>query len=347
MSFDLQSIKSGVTHRPPRIVLLGVEKIGKSTFATGADNPIVLPIKQEEGVDDLDCDKFDTAQTFDDVLKAVGTLVTEQHDYKTFIIDSASTLEPLIWKHLCDAANCDSIEKVGGGYGKGYTEAANTWRTLMEGLDALRNKGMAVILIGHVKVKRFDDPLGDSYDQYQFDVHEKVSNSLFRWSDCILFANTKTAVKKEDVGFNKEKASYSRKRLRGIPAAVEASMASCHMNCRSTGNHSLKRSVRPRNQTITIRKEINNMPERKIKLNGTNFILGKKYRDNKLGNEGIATAGISYLTGCDQIQLEWNDSTGRPVETWIHVTDIESVKVKPRDGGRAPCLNNLQSKGNK
>ena len=205
MRFALQSSKAGVTHKPPRIVLLGVEKIGKSTFATGSDNPIVLPIKQEEGVDDLDCDKFDTAQTFNDVLKAVGTLVTEQHDYKTFIIDSASTLEPLIWKHLCDASNCDSIEKVGGGYGKGYTEAANTWRTLMEGLDALRNKGIAVILIGHVKVKRFDDPLGDSYDQYQFDVHEKVSNSLFRWSDCILFANTKTAVKKEDVGFNKEK----------------------------------------------------------------------------------------------------------------------------------------------
>jgi len=75
----------------------------------------------------------------------------------------------------------------------------------MQGLDALRDKGIAVVLIGHVKVKRFDDPLGDSYDQYQFDVHEKVSNSLFRWSDCILFANTKTAVKKEDVGFNKEK----------------------------------------------------------------------------------------------------------------------------------------------
>lgn len=205
MSFDLTSIKKGVEHKAPRIVLLGVEKIGKSTFAAGADNPIFLPIKGEEGVDDLDVAKFPRAETFDDVLNAVSTLITEDHDYNTFIIDSASALEPVIWQKLCDEANCDSIEKVGGGYGKGYIEAANKWRDLMEGLDMLRQKGIACILIGHVKVKRFDDPLGASYDQFQFDLHEKVHLALQRWADSILFANNETVVKTEAVGFNKEK----------------------------------------------------------------------------------------------------------------------------------------------
>ncbi len=205
MSFDLNSIKKGVEHKAPRIVLLGVEKIGKSTFAAGADNPIFLPIKGEEGVDDLDVAKFPRAETFDDVLAAVSTLITDEHEFKTFIIDSASALEPVIWAKLCEEASCDSIEKVGGGYGKGYIEAANKWRDLMEGLDMLRTKGIAVILIGHVKVKRFDDPLGASFDQYQFDLHEKVHLALTRWADSILFANTKTIVKTEDVGFNKEK----------------------------------------------------------------------------------------------------------------------------------------------
>jgi len=205
MSFDLNSIKKGVEHKAPRIILLGVEKIGKSTFAAGADNPIFLPIKGEEGVDDLDVAKFPRAETFDDVLAAVATLITDEHEFKTFIIDSASALEPVIWAKLCEENNCDSIEKVGGGYGKGYIEAANKWRDLMEGLDMLRQKGIAVILIGHVKVKRFDDPLGASFDQYQFDLHEKVHLALTRWADSILFANTKTIVKTEDVGFNKEK----------------------------------------------------------------------------------------------------------------------------------------------
>lgn len=205
MSFDLNSISKGVVQKAPRIVFLGVEKIGKSTFAAGADNPIFLPIKGEEGIDELDVASFPRAESFGDVMAAIKTLYTEEHEYQTFVIDSASALEPVIWQTLCEENNVDTIEKVGGGYGKGYTEAANRWRQLMQGLDALREKGIAVIIIGHVKVKRFDDPLGDSFDQYNFDVHEKVSNALYRWSDSILFANNKTVVKKEEVGFNKEK----------------------------------------------------------------------------------------------------------------------------------------------
>lgn len=205
MGFDLNNIKKGVEHKAPRIVLLGVEKIGKSTFAAGAESVIFLPIKGEEGVDDLDVAKFPRAETFDDVLEAVTTLIRDEHEYKTFVIDSASALEPVIWSNLCEESNCDSIEKVGGGYGKGYIEAANKWRSLMDGLDRLRSKGISVILIGHVKVKRFDDPLGASFDQYQFDLHEKVHLALQRWADSILFANSETIVKTEDVGFNKEK----------------------------------------------------------------------------------------------------------------------------------------------
>ena len=122
------------------------------------------------------------------------------------VLDSASALEPLVWDYVCEKANVSGIEQVGGGYGKGYTEAASAFRELLAGLDALRAaKNMASIVIGHVKVKRFDDPTGDSYDQFQFDVHDKVSNMLTRWADVILFCNTKVSVKKEDKGFGKKK----------------------------------------------------------------------------------------------------------------------------------------------
>ena len=205
MSFDLQSIKRGVEHKAPRIALLGVEKIGKSTFAAGAESPVFLPIKGEEGIDDLDVAKFPRAETFDDVLAAIRTLIKDEHDHKTFVLDSISALEPVIWAKLCEESNVDSIEKVGGGYGKGYIEAANKWRDLMEGFDRLRTKGMTVVLIGHPKVKRFDDPLGASFDAYQFDLHEKVYLALQRWADLILFANSETIVKTEEVGFNKTK----------------------------------------------------------------------------------------------------------------------------------------------
>jgi len=219
MAFTLKSISAEARVQAPRIILLGVEKIGKTTFAAGSrfvngklaevglNSPIILPVKGEEGADDLAVPKFPIAQTLDDVMEALGSLYSEEHQHATAVIDSASALEPLIFDAVCRGANVDGIEKVGGGYGKGYIEALAKWREFLDGLDALRSgKQMSSIIIGHVKVKRFDDPAGDSYDQYQLDLNEKAANLLFRWADVILFANTKVVTKTEDVGgFKKEK----------------------------------------------------------------------------------------------------------------------------------------------
>ena len=207
MAFDLASITTETRIRAPRIILLGVEKIGKSTFASGANNPVFIPIKGEEGIDDIAVPKFPVVREYGDLLSCFGTLYNTNHQHETVVIDSASTLEPIIWLDVCQRnGNVDSIEKVGGGYAKGYTEALSRWRQIAESLDALRSeRNMASIIVGHVKVKRFDDPCGDSYDTYQFDLNDRASNLLYRWADVILFAKNKIVVKKEEVGFGKEK----------------------------------------------------------------------------------------------------------------------------------------------
>jgi hypothetical protein len=202
--FDLSSITTGKQARPPRMILLGIEKAGKSSFAAGSDNPIFIPTKGEEGIDDLDVSKFPVATTYSDLMAALKTLYTEDHSYQTVVIDSASTLEPIIHKAICeeDPKKPSSIELAMGGYGKGYVEALGRWRNIMDALDMLRtHKNMASILIGHVTVKLFNDPLGDSYDQYEFDIHKKAAASLYRWADVIGFANTKNIVKTEESGF--------------------------------------------------------------------------------------------------------------------------------------------------
>lgn len=208
MGFDLQSIVSGTQNRPPRIVLLGVEKIGKSTFAAGADRPIFLPIEGEEGIDSLDVARFPAVGGWTEILAAMRTLAAENHDYRTVVIDSASALEPLIWGYVCSEFKCASIEQVGGGYAKGYTESVTHWRKLCQMLDYLRReKGMASIIIGHVQIKVFNDPEGLSYDTYTLDIHSKASNVLYRWADSILFANTKVVSREQDAGFGKKRGT--------------------------------------------------------------------------------------------------------------------------------------------
>lgn len=204
--FGLTSITQESLLLPPRIILLGAEKMGKSTWAAGADSPIFIPIKREQGIDTLKVPKFPACETFDDLKEALATLANEDHKFKTVVIDSASALEPIINEAVCAESGVTNIGSACGGYGKGYEEALNKWLTVLDAIDYLREeKGMASIIIGHVKVKKFDDPERESYDQYQFDVRETVAAALIRWADFIGFANNSVAIEKEKAGFKEKK----------------------------------------------------------------------------------------------------------------------------------------------
>lgn len=200
---NLTDIVNGPASLPPRIVLLGREKVGKSTFASQAPNPIFLPIRGEEGIDALSVARFPTLQSFTDLVEALRLLAKEEHDYETVVIDSVSALEPLVWQQACQQHGWRSVESPG--YGKGYIEALTYWRQVTEALDWLRReRGMTVILIGHTKIKVINDPLLDPFDAYIFDVHDRAAQLLYRWSDSILFATRKAFTKKADAGFGKQ-----------------------------------------------------------------------------------------------------------------------------------------------
>ena len=203
MSFDISQLEHFPILRPPRGLVIGMPKIGKTTFAAGAPDPVFIPVKGEEGADDLAVARFPTCHTFAEVMDALRSLREQKHAFSTVVIDSVSTLEPLIWEAVCRAEGVDSIEKVGGGFGKGYIEAVVRWRELMDLLDALRAQDMASILIGHVTVRTFADPTSENYDQYQLDLNRHAAAALMRWSDCILFANSRALIRKEEAGFNK------------------------------------------------------------------------------------------------------------------------------------------------
>jgi hypothetical protein len=206
MAITLESISKGKAIKAPRIVLLGVEGVGKSTFASQAESPIFLPMKGEQGIDQIDASKFPVARSYADVLEAIGVLYQDKHDFKTVVLDSCSALEPLIWEETCRTNNVDSIEAVKGGFGKGYIEALKFWREITDGIDALRDdRGIGCIFTGHVVTGEFNDPEADPYTTYTFDINKKAASWLYRWCDMIGFANFKRAlVRSTDAGFNKK-----------------------------------------------------------------------------------------------------------------------------------------------
>lgn len=203
--YDLSAITSEVIHRAPRIIVLGIEKIGKSSFAAGAPGATFLPVKGEEGIDEILVNKTPVCASSADVFGWLSTFGNTDNQISTAVIDSTSTLEPIINAEICSDANAPSINEGKLAFGVGMDKSVIVWRRIVEFLDALRaHKGIGSILIGHVKVKRFDDPGGGSYDQYQWDVHPKVASLLYRWADSILFCNTKVIVQKEKLGFSED-----------------------------------------------------------------------------------------------------------------------------------------------
>ena len=201
----LEQIHSGPRHAAPRLLIYGTEGIGKSTAASHAPKPIF--ISTEDGLGQIDCDSFPLARSFEEVMAALSALYSEAHDYQTVAIDSLDWLERLIWDAVCREFGVKSIEKVDGGYAKGYTHALTPWREVVDGLDALRReRGMAVILIAHTKVEKFEDPESAAYDRYSPRLHKHASALLTEWCDAVLFATRKFRTESEDAGFNRTRS---------------------------------------------------------------------------------------------------------------------------------------------
>ena len=200
MAISLKDIQKNNFDRPPRIVIHGTPGIGKTTFAAGAPNPIF--IQTEDGLGNLAPDAFPLAKSFSDVMDAFGALYSDDHGYETVVVDSLSALEQLIWSRVAHDHDKDSVEDLG--YGKGYVIALDHWHAFLDGVNALRDKGIMPVLIAHTDVVRFDSPETDPYDRYLIKLHKRAFQLLYERADIIGFANYQTAVVKTDAGFNKK-----------------------------------------------------------------------------------------------------------------------------------------------
>ena len=203
MAISLSDISAKPKVAPPRITIYGPHGIGKSSFGAMAPNPIFVPT--EEGIGQLAVPSFPLLKNFSEVIEALSALHNDQHDYQTVVVDSLDWLEPMIWRATAQLHGKSDIEEFG--FGKGYIFALDQWRILFDWLNALRaNKNMAIVLISHCQVKRFDDPNNEPYDRYNIKLQERAIALVQEWCDGLFFANYKTFIAKTDVGFNQKKA---------------------------------------------------------------------------------------------------------------------------------------------
>jgi hypothetical protein len=255
----LSSVKEGRLDVPIRVLLYGVEGVGKSTFAAAAPKPIFLGA--DNGTAQLDVARFPDAKSWEDVIDAIDTLHIEAHDYETLVIDTLDSLEPLCWDHVCANGIEDgkrglvrAKRLVDFGFGKGYDAAVDTWRSLTRHLERLiAAKRMHLVMLAHATIKTFKNPEGEDYDRYILKMHEKSAGYLKEWSEDVLFAkheifsagkDTRKAVSDgARVVHTTRMAPWDAKNRNGLPATIPLSWEDYWAGVKAHAPRSLERLV--------------------------------------------------------------------------------------------------------
>ena len=194
----LEKLKQGREFHPRRTILYAGDGVGKSSWAAQAPSPIFLAT--EDGTDDIGVDRTPLIKTYAELVVWITGLVSEPHDYKTVVLDSADWTERLVHKKVAESQNKTRIEDIG--YGKGYKLAIDDWGFLLSGFNALRAKGMSIILIAHAHQVTHQPPGKDAYDRHELALNKHAAPILREWADEVFFAEIKvdTVVQEGEFG---------------------------------------------------------------------------------------------------------------------------------------------------
>jgi hypothetical protein len=209
-------ITTGKQTRAQRVVIYGVESVGKSTFAAQFPKPLFLDI--EQGTSHLDVDRCDI-NSWKQLTEALAE--AKATDYQTIVIDSADWAERLCVEDLLATSKKTSIEDFG--FGKGWVMVAERMSRMLASVDALIDAGKNVVLIAHSRIVKFEAPDALApYDRYELKLSKQSSPLLKEFADELWFLRFKTKVSTSETGRGKGLGGKERILLTTHSAAYDA-----------------------------------------------------------------------------------------------------------------------------
>lgn len=176
--------------KPMKVVLYGVEGIGKTTFVSHFPDPIFIDTEGSTGF--IDARKLPDPDSWTMLLEEIAYMAQNPQG-KTLVIDTADWAEELAKQHLMAKHKWQAIDQTD--YGVRYVALSNEIIRLLRGLEMVKNAGMNVVLTAHAVQKKFElpDQVG-SFDRYVLKLEKRDAALIKEWCDMLLFANYKTTV---------------------------------------------------------------------------------------------------------------------------------------------------------
>ena len=180
---------SGLEIFPPRMTLHGEEKIGKSTFAASAPDPVF--IQTEPGLNQIGPKRFPLATTFAMVVQQIERVLTAKHNRQTLVIDTVDWLERLIVAQILAETGAKTLSKAYGGFGVGQDKATSMMRWLVtEKLSKIwMARKMGIIFVCHTKTERVEVGGQPAYQRSSPRLHKDICSILTDWCDVIGFVD--------------------------------------------------------------------------------------------------------------------------------------------------------------
>ena len=201
----LAAVSSSQTRTGIRVVVAGVEKVGKTTFGASAPRPLLIPL--ETGYAGVVVNKTPMLENLAFVTQLLAEIIGQcqagTFPYQTLVFDSATALERLVHSAVLatdtgySSGNPKAVtmESALGGYGKAYTYANELFDTFLKTCDYLATvHGMNIVLTCHVFAARVMDPTAGEYDSWDLLMHSPKNQKTYgkremltQWADVVGF----------------------------------------------------------------------------------------------------------------------------------------------------------------
>lgn len=201
----LDSVNSSQAPEGVRIVIAGVEKMGKTTLAVSAPRALLVPL--EMGYSGVTVMKTPMLERYSDVIGLMDEMLQScaagTFAYQSVVFDSATALERLIHTQVLMAdptyaagnKKAMTMESALGGYGKAYTYANELMDVFLKRCDMLsKYYRINIVLTCHVFAAEVTDPTVGKYDSWDLLLHSPKNQKTYgkremvtQWADIVGF----------------------------------------------------------------------------------------------------------------------------------------------------------------
>lgn len=195
----MQIITTGI-NKPPFITIYGQPGVGKSRFAASMPRPVF--VRSEDRHDHLGVQATEVLKDFSSLVEALDYFLTEKHDFKTVILDTADSFERAIQAEVCKRSGTgvtDILHPKVFPYYQGMTKSALLWeREILTRMSALNEERKIMpVILSHLQTATLEHPQYGSYLKFFPGVDKRLAAKIFKISDIVGFMdwqlNSKTS----------------------------------------------------------------------------------------------------------------------------------------------------------